>query len=482
MPTIRGFVERLEVGRAGLAMASLLHDDGTRADYQLPDLDADPERFNERLSKLGLLRDAMSRAEPVEIEFRADAEGGGLQIDRVARITRDMLAGNLQTIRATVFIVGIGLLADNRSGARAEAGDAVSVVTMTPAGTVAALMLDMQLPERAVALMLLQLLRDAQAAGQPVTLVVDAKNRRIVGVESGGAPAATDPSGSGEIVDGFVETVVVAPSLAPMSNLAMVEFTTAPPFGAAGNVVPLLAFTPTLTSFLVVQGSAEYDLFVAGLRDKLRMRVMLGARIAAPTRNPTSDPQQPQDKVTDADRKLDEARSSLNRLFKAMPAPAPAAAPGQAEASAKDGAKDSAKDSLHLVRATQLVAALASASRPVWVRIARQSLDQGPDGEACTDGLPSSDLSPQSLRDLRLPYTAEWTGWGCFNHGVYRLQFELGVEFEAYVDGKLVCLHASDDGKLRFAHACLHDEHEIRVVLKRWTCAQTFRMDVYRIR
>lgn len=481
MPTIRGFVERLEVGRAGLVIASLLHDDGSRADYPLPDLDADPERFNERLSKLGLLRDAMTRAEPVEIEFLEGSEGGGLQIDRVVRITRDMLAGNLQTDRASVFIVGIGLLADNRSGARAEAGDTASVVTMTPAGNVAALMLDMQLPERGVALALLQMLREAQASGQPVTLVVDVKNRRIVGVESGGARPATDPGGAGELVDGFVETVVVAPSLAPMSNLALVEFTTAPPFGAAGNVVPLLPFTPALTSFLVVQGSAEYDLFVAGLRDKLRMRVLLGAGIAAPTRNPASDTQLPKDKVPGADRNVDEARSALNRLFKAMPASASAAAPA-ASGNAEDSVKGSAQDKLHLVRATQLVAALASASRPVWIRIARQSLDQGPDGDACTDGLPSSDLAPQGLRDLRLPYTAEWTGWGCFNHGVYRLQFELGVDFEAYIDGKLLCLHASDDGKIRFAHACLHDAHEVRVLLKRWTCTQIFRMDVYRIR
>ena len=31
-------------------------------------IDGDPERFNERLSKLAVLRDAMNRAEPVEIE------------------------------------------------------------------------------------------------------------------------------------------------------------------------------------------------------------------------------------------------------------------------------------------------------------------------------------------------------------------------------------------------------------------------------
>ena len=76
MPTIRGFVERLEIGRAGLVTASLSHDDGTQADYLISDLDADPERFNERLSKLGILRDAMTRAEPVEIEFdQGDNEG-----------------------------------------------------------------------------------------------------------------------------------------------------------------------------------------------------------------------------------------------------------------------------------------------------------------------------------------------------------------------------------------------------------------------
>ena len=164
MPTIRGFVERLEVGRAGLSVASLLHDDGSQADYLLPDLDADPERFNERLSKLGLLRDAMSRAEPVEIEYGQDGEGGNgapRSIDRVCRITRDMLAANGPTDRLTVFVVGIGLLADNRSGARAETSDRASVVTMTAAGAMAAYLLDLQLPERAVAAAMLQMLCDA---------------------------------------------------------------------------------------------------------------------------------------------------------------------------------------------------------------------------------------------------------------------------------------------------------------------------------
>ena len=466
MPTIRGFVERLEVGRAGLALAAVLHDDGSRADYQLPDLDADPERFNERLSKLGLLRDAMSRAEPVEIEYSQDGESAGRQIDRIGRITRDALGANIETARVSVFIAGIKLLADNRSGARAEVSDIATVVTMTDAGAMDAYLLDMQLPERAVAAALFEMLRDAQASGQPVTLVYDAKSRRIVGVEAGGADG-TLQGGDGGTMDGFVESIAIAPGLVPLGNVALVEFTTAPPFGPAGNVVPLLPFTPALKLLLVVQGSAEYELLVDGLRDKLRMRVKLGAQVGSPAKEP------PIDRKPDDPNRPVWTRGQMSRVFSAGRAAADASA-GQAE--------PGADDPMTLVRATQLVAALASASRPVWIRIARQSLDKGPDGVACTEGLPSSDLAPQSLRDLRLPYTAEWKGWGCFNHGVYRLQFELGVAFEAFIDGKPLCLHASEDGKVQFAHACLHDEHEVCVVLKRWTCDQVFRMDVYRIR
>jgi hypothetical protein len=468
MPTIRGFVERLEVGRAGLALAAVLHDNGSRADYVLPDLDADPERFNERLSKLGLLRDAMSRAEPVEIEYNQDGESAARLIERVGRITRDALGANTETARAAVFVVGISLLADTRWGARAEVGDVATVVTMTDAGAVDAFLLDMQLPERAVAGALFEMLREAQANGQPVTLVFDPKSRRIVGVEDGGANESLQ-GGDGGAVDGFVESIAIAPGLAPLSNVALVEFTTAPPFGPAGNVVPLVPFTPALKSLLVVQGSAEYELFVAGLRDKLRMRVKLGAVVGSSANEiPSID-----------GKNVDPARPAVRvRLSSVFGAAATAAN----AAPVKVGSGEGEGDAMVLVRATQLVAALASASRPVWIRIARQSLDQGPDGVACTEGLPSSDLAPQSLRDLRLPYTAEWKGWGCFNHGVYRLQFELGVAFEAFIDGKPLCLHASDDGKIQFAHACLHDEHEVCVVLKRWTCDQVFRMDVYRIR
>jgi len=128
-----------------------------------------------------------------------------------------------------------------------------------------------------------------------------------------------------------------------------------------------------------------------------------------------------------------------------------------------------------------LLVALASASRPVWIQISRKSLDMGPDIK-CTPGLPSNDLTPVGLRDLHIPYTAEWTGCGCFNHGVYRFQFDLPVEFTVTVDGEELCVHSAPEGRIKFAHACLDGEHCVTVILQGWTCKLVFLMDVYRIR
>jgi len=291
MPTKRGFVERLEVGRAGLALASVLHDDGSRANYNIPDLDADPERFNERLSKLGILRDAMNRAEPVEIEF-TDQEGGHV-IDRVVRITRDALAQIADIERLSVMVVGVALASRNTTGANAEVSDQATVVALMDDGSVQSFVLDMQAPERSVTIAQLNMITAAQASGETITLQVGRASQRIAGVEAGGSPSGTGGPGGTDIFDGFVETIACAPELGGPVNMALVELTTAPPFTDDGNVVELVPFTPERQSLLVVEGSHEYDLFLASLRDKLRVRVLAGAEAKprdAPPANNTGSP------------------------------------------------------------------------------------------------------------------------------------------------------------------------------------------------
>ena len=83
---------------------------------------------------------------------------------------------------------------------------------------------------------------------------------------------------------------------------------------------------------------------------------------------------------------------------------------------------------------------------------------------------------------MNLPYRAEWLGLGCFNHGVYRFQLSLDVEFILFVDDQPVCIHRDEETGVDFGHACLEGEHRVKVILEGWSCQKEFKMDVYRLR
>jgi hypothetical protein len=463
MATQRGFVKRIEVGRAGLVRVTLVHSDASTGDYVLRDLDADPERFNERLSKLAILRDAMDRAEPVFIEHSATDQGQ--EIDTVARLSRDDLDPAVNVVSLSGFVLDVMVHARNQAVGDEEEHDRADVVLLLSDFSRPTLTLDLQAPERAVAAAQLDLLCQARTAGGLARVITRttkgdfASEGEIISVAIDDESALSDDGREPPVEEhGFVETLSLIPITTTggtpfTSNMAHIRFTTAPAFSGPGNTVGLVAFTPVTIDLLVFKGSPAYALFEAGLRDCLRMRVSLAT--FAP----------PDDSGRDTPPGTTVPRSARGRSSEPV---------GRAAAAEPTD--------VALVLAAELLAPLASASRGVWIRISRRSLDHGPEGDSCTPGVPSSDLSPQSLRDLRIPYPAEWRGLGCFNHGVYRFQFLLETEFTVCVDGTELCLHDADDGSERFAHACLGGEHEIVVKLEGWRCDYTFTMDIYRLR
>ena len=129
MANIQGFVFKIEVGRAGLVSVEIIHADGSRGTYVIEDLDADPERFNERLSKLAILRDAMNRAEPVQIEH-VNGEAGRV-IDRVARISRDELEPVVKVVPYTGLVVDVSVHAENGISGGEERHDIAKVILLT---------------------------------------------------------------------------------------------------------------------------------------------------------------------------------------------------------------------------------------------------------------------------------------------------------------------------------------------------------------
>ncbi|MCC7208696.1 MAG: hypothetical protein IT323_15420, partial [Anaerolineae bacterium] len=308
--TVRGFVVKIEIGRAGLVIVTLVLPDGSLRTFVIQDVDADPERFNERLSKLAILRDAMDRAEPVEIEARSGE--GGDTIERCVRISRDLLdpIGHIQQV--TGLALAILVHSENGATAQGEKHDQAIVQLITNELQVVTLTLDLQAPERGVALAQLDMLRDAEERGVLVRLLV-------TGGVTGGSASETgvgvgirgvgqrifavllddDESafGSDQAVDlnGFVESLsLIRLALGgedALGNFAHVRFTTAPPFTGPGNTVGLTPFGPETVDLLTPKNSPAYALFEAGLRDNLRMRV----RAVSPRVRKPVDPNVPTD-------------------------------------------------------------------------------------------------------------------------------------------------------------------------------------------
>lgn len=437
MAVSQGFVQKIEVNRGGQVTATLILTDGTSAAYTIQDLDADPERFNERLSKLALLRDAMNRAEPVEIEH--DTVNNSQEIERIVRITRDDIALTTALTEIDAIVISVQVTAQTLIAAGLDSPDTATVTLLTSTFSTQTCVLNLQTPERLVAKAQLDILLSAQANGDTVQLMVQSSDNTITAVAIGGSDAAFS-RGSTTTVGGFVETLGLIGS-ASTSDFATVTFTTAPDFTGPGNTVAATAFTPQLLTLLVPKASPAYDLLEVGLRDNLRMRVRYASQ-------PTGDGNTP----------VAGTAPSVNATSVGTNVPP------------------------MIILAAELTARLASASRPVWIAISRESLDSGPDGCGCIDGVPSSDLSVKTLRDLRIPYTAIWKGLGCFNRGVYRFQINQPSGVKLVVCHEKRCIFQSDDKTTSFAYACIHGDCEVIVELEDWTCDKDFQMDVYRIR
>jgi hypothetical protein len=333
----------------------------------------------------------------------------------------------------------------NQPTATDEVPDYAEVALLSTSGQAGSYRIDLQIPERSTATDQLAVVRDAYEAGKLLGLRVgaaDAQGKQwVLGVATGGEIGGSGAGKSAATVSGFVESLSLIPLSLPApfnsASLASIGFTTAPEFTGPGGTVDTAAFTPATIELLVVEGSLTYLLFKAGLQENLRMQVL--ATPLAGTFQPPNN------------------RGSAE----AVPPPDITAT--------------------SLVTGAELLAPLASASRPVWIQIDREMLDKGPDGD-CVPGVPSSDLTPQTLRDLGIPYTAIWRGLGCFNRGVYRFQIQPPAAVKIWLGDRPLCLYPADEPGIQFAYACVEGDHEVRVEVERWTCGSNFVFDVYRLR
>lgn len=461
MATTRGFIERIEVGRGGLVRATLVNST-TRSVFTVSDIDGDPERFNERLTKVSVLRDAMNRAEPVEIEHEGDGDGSH-EIDRVARISRDQLLDDGTMSLVSGLVLDLVVESRNDLDGDGEAHDVARVRLVALDAQTHDVRLDLQAPERLVAAEQLRMLRDAFESGTLVQLLVATpddkgpKDPEVVSVRVGTGVGGRDGEGGQSVLSGFVETLgtmLPASVASAAGSLALARITTGPELTGPGGAVAPDPFAPQALGFFLARGSVVYALLEAAVRENVRVRVGYLSLRGAKGRDETS---------FNNDVRASEVAASH---------------PGSVDPDADDDGDATVEG---LLLSAELQAPLASASRPVWVRIDREMLDVGPASD-CVPGLPSTVLRPRTLRDLRIPYPAEWVGQGCFNHGVYRFQLTAPAGSVVLVDDEAICLFPAGDEGVVAGHACLEGDHVVTVQIPEYLCDTEFDLDVFRVR
>lgn len=461
MPKFRGFVQSLQVRGDGWVEAILqaVHAGNARQTFFVRDLDGDPASGNRRLAHLSLLRDAVARVLPVEIEYGAGEAGQSNVIDDITIHPRPSFDGRAGARRVEGVVIGCSLAGlGPLSGTTPylDAADLATITLLEDDGTVEVVRLDLQRPDPLTAQAMLGLLQAAHRTRRPVAVLLDAAVAtpgRDAYLKTAAGPAAgggagwvqacewiTVPSATLDETCAYVERLgqryeSYEPSEAPALSQVRVVYTTAPGQTPEGDVSDNGTFTPQRCEAWVHADSPLLARLETALRDQLQVR--LG---------------------------LLEAR----------------------------------------VHSVELVAGLGAIARPIWITVERCPLPPEDDDCACENTPTVAQPGAGALDAVRV--RVAWRGLAFFSKGVWRFVLASTGEASLRIDGKDPCCReegcggeaagrsieqdmakarvfdAGQRGRLRQCHAYLCGLHHVEVVVSGRRCADPFQLRVYRIR
>jgi hypothetical protein len=433
MATFRGFVESVQVRDDGWVELVLqaVHAGNARQTFFIRDLDGDVKSAHRRLAQLGLVRDALARTLPVELEFQASEDHGNLVEDLTA-YTRPSFEGRTGVRRIEGVVIGFTILERGpvtASSPYRDEADLASALLLTTGGNVEQVLVDLQRPDAMTAHAVVGLLREAFRTRRPVAVLVSETFR------------TDDARSSTNRAPGYVQTcewITVREEtldyvFAFLERLGQryesyetgepgqlshvrVLYTTAPGQTPEGDISDNGAFAPKTAEAWVHGDSPLLVRLEAALRDRLQVKL---------------------------------------------------------------GLKDTT------VHEVEIVGRLGSAARPVWLEVHRRLLPSE-DAGLC-DNVPTIQ-SPTAADFNEVPVSMSWRGQAYFNQGIWRFVIKSSAPAELHVDGKRPCCEGGEsDGGNRIqqtlqCHAYLDGVHEVELHLSGRTCAQPFQLLVYRIR
>lgn len=441
MAIFRGFVQSLQVRGDGWVevVIQAVHSGNAVQTFFIRDLDGDINTAHRRLGHLSLLRDAVARVLPVEVEYRSDASQGNI-IEDLTIHPRPSMDGRLGGRRVEGVVIGLGIAEFGPLSASSpyrDAPDLASISILEDDGTVEGFTLDLQRPDPMTGQTMLALLSQAHRTRRPVA-VLAADTQRAPGSDTrsplmAAAPAGrraravivacewiTVPQDSLDYRYAYVERLgqryeSYESAEAPLLSHVRVVYTTAPGQTPEGDISDNGSFNPQRLEAWVHDDSPLLARLEAALRD--RLQVKLG---------------------------LLEAR----------------------------------------VHEVEMVAGLGSVAKPVWLRVRQCVLPSDPPECDC-ESVPTV-KTPSASDFNQLGIRISWRGEAWFEKGIWRFVIVSGAAAELLIDGKNPCCEDetpkySNSAALQ-CHTFLCGVHTVEVILSGHKCSDPFQLKVYRIR
>ncbi len=464
MSIYRGFVRSLEVRGDGWAefVLQAVHSGNGSETFYISNLDGDILTAHRRLAHLSLLRDAIARTLPVEVEYDSSDERGNVAED-LTIYHRASFEGRRPDRRIEGVVIGLMVLdrgPEFGASPYRDESDLAAVTLLLDDGSLEQAILDLQRPDTLSAQAMFALIKKAHRTRRPIVLLVDSdidfndKPGSDSGAKRAGVSSTHNEAAQGYIVGCEYEAVpersldytycfierlgqryesYESESAAELSNTSVI-YTTAPSQTPEGDVSENGAFLPETREAWVHSDSPLLMRLENAIRNSFQVK--LG---------------------------LDETQ----------------------------------------IHEVVVVGHMGSAARPVWIRMNRVALE--PETEGLCDNTPT--ISYPGASDFNdIPHAVAWRGEGYFNEGIWRFSVRAGGEYRLLVDGKPVCCElakstvrsAAEIGAMQYSndlgsradyggrsilcHAYLNGLHEVEIALSAHTCSKPFQFQAYRIR
>ena len=439
MATYRGLVNTLQIRDDGWVEVILqaVQSGNTTEIFYIKDLDGDITMAHKRLGQLSLLRDAITRILPVEIDYSVDKEQGNL-IEEVMVHPRPSIDGREPHNTVNGVVIGVAIQEWDPLPSAYPYKDATYLAGITllqDDGTVLYLLLDLQREEALTMHAMLALLQVAHKTRRPVTILVsqvvnntfmyNKTSTASVNQTSGYIEACqwvTVPEKTLDYHYAFIERLgqryesFDTSDASTISHLKVV-YTTSPGQTPEGDISDNGTFQPITQTAWVPCDSPLFRLLKTSLKNQLQVKLGL------------------------------------------------------------------VQDQIHDV---EVVSHIGSAARPIWICINQSAMQKNTEGNC--DNTPTIQ-TPTNTTLNQIKIDLCWKAQGYFNEGIWRFQVNSNASYELKVDGKRPCCGQPSEQccceQMQtdvLKHFYLKGIHHVELTLHDQSAMQPFAFVVYRIR